>query len=93
MAAYLRTLIDENGNIIYPQSKAEAVYMSDNETTTEDAINEKMEKTNNRTVSVVAKNKIKIDDVVYTVEGDIDYDNTDIGTEPKLAEEIGRAHV
>lgn len=30
MATYIKALIDENGNVIYPQSKASAIYDKNN---------------------------------------------------------------
>ena len=39
MPAYIKPLKDSEGNTLYPPTKATAVYMSDNVTTVEDAIN------------------------------------------------------
>lgn len=38
MPAYIRPLRDANNNIIYPPTKANAVYLSDNTTTVEEAL-------------------------------------------------------
>ena len=68
MAAYIKTLVDKDSNQIYPVSKAEAVFMENNKTTVQAAIQSLR---NMSTGPLVAKTKSEMTDAskVYVYSG------------------------
>ena len=69
MAAKITPLIDKDGNQIYPPTKAKAVFMSDNQTTAETAIEQAKTNASNASATATEAKTIangKATTVVYT---------------------------